>query len=164
MNHDEKEKLKSDIIEAMRDVFIASHSVVVKNSSITGSDIAVIKEHLSNIDKDISNICKENVIRNGSFSKAVDGLNSKIADLDKSKTEIQSSIVGANMMAKWAVGIITFLMVSISSLGLYAYEKDQTNLKENDSKLAKDLVDYKNTTSVNVEKIFQLLNQIKESK
>lgn len=151
--HDKKE-IAGLIVETVGDLVLRSHKAIEASTSNTGSDIARIKEHIESIDR-------ENIARNGSFARAVDNLTTKITELKTAETEIRSSIKGASNTGKIAISIIVFLLVSISSIGLYAYENDKSNLKENDEKLAKELTNYQASVNASTEKIFELLNQIK---
>ena len=92
MTQEEKDKFKSDIVDTVRDVMTMSHSVAVKNYSITGADIAVIREHIKNIDVRIKNIDDENRTRNGSFAKAVKEINDTMGGLQQDKIKLESNI------------------------------------------------------------------------
>lgn len=107
MTPEEKDKFKSDIVDTVRDVMTMSHSVAVKNYSTTGADIAVIREHLKNIDVRIKNIDDENRTRNGSFAKAVKEINDTMGGLQQDKVKLESNIKLASRL--W-VGITTVLL------------------------------------------------------
>jgi len=107
MTQEEKDKFKSDIVDTVRDVMTMSHSVAVKNYSITGADIAVIREHIKNIDVRIKNIDDENRTRNGSFAKAVKEINDTMGGLQQDKIKLESNI---KLASKLGVGITTILL------------------------------------------------------
>ena len=107
MTQEEKDKFKSDIVDTVRDVMTMSHSVAVKNYSITGADIAVIREHIKNIDVRIKNIDDENRTRNGSFAKAVKEINDTMGGLQQDKIKFESNI---KLASKLGVGITTILL------------------------------------------------------
>ena len=107
MTPEEKDKFRSDIVDTVRDVMTMSHSVAVKNYSTTGADIAVIREHLKNIDVRIKNIDDENRTRNGSFAKAVKEINDTMGGLQQDKVKLESNIKLASRL--W-VGITTVLL------------------------------------------------------
>ena len=107
MTPEEKDKFKSDIVDTVRDVMTMSHSVAVKNYSITGADIAVIREHIKNIDVRIKNIDDENRTRNGSFAKAVKEINDTMGGLQQDKIKLESNI---KLASKLGVGITTILL------------------------------------------------------
>ena len=107
MTQEEKDKFKSDIVDTVRDVMTMSDSVAVKNYSITGADIAVIREHIKNIDVRIKNIDDENRTRNGSFAKAVKEINDTMGGLQQDKIKLESNI---KLASKLGVGITTILL------------------------------------------------------
>lgn len=111
MTQDEKDKFKEDIIDAMLDVFTKSHAVTVKNSSVTGSDIAVIKEHIKNIDSKIESIDIENKQRNGSVAKAIKDINESITNLQETRSNLR--------MASKIGGAIVTIFISVMGWVIY---------------------------------------------
>jgi hypothetical protein len=103
--HEDKQEIKELIAETVSEFVFKSHRAISEHTSQTGSDIARIKDHIANIDK-------ENIARNGSFAKAVEKFDCDINDL---KTAKSNMIVGVSILS----AIISLLVIPV--VGYFAY-------------------------------------------
>jgi len=103
--NEDKQDIKDLIVETVSDFVFKSHKAIAETTSQTGSDIARIKDHIANIDK-------ENITRNGSFAKAVEKFDCDINDLKIAKSNI---VVGVSILS----GIVSLLILPI--VGYFAY-------------------------------------------
>ena len=103
--HEDKQQIKDLIAETVSEFVFKSHKAIAENTSQTGYDIARIKDHIANIDK-------ENVARNGSFAKAVEKFDCDITDLKMAKSNM---VVGVSILS----AIISLLIIPV--VGYFAY-------------------------------------------